>query len=189
MEADWEFDLGADSPVIDACWPGLVDLRARPADAAELAEAAQFPPLADALERLNAEGSPVWTSKCDYFPALRSDEFDAGELDAAAKDALHAMACYIDLHPRGDEQWPAPSMAEAACGPICERMRAVPLRCCRVDLVIRRTYIVPDQDSLGVTSYLTACGHSAAAAAATLAAALDAFAYTVIAMPAPSKPH
>jgi len=35
MEADWEFEVGPDTaglaaPVIDACWPGFVDLRHNP---------------------------------------------------------------------------------------------------------------------------------------------------------------
>jgi hypothetical protein len=27
LEADWEFEVGGDAPVIDALWPGFVDLR------------------------------------------------------------------------------------------------------------------------------------------------------------------
>jgi hypothetical protein len=30
MEADWEFEVGGDAPVIDALWPGFVDLRLSP---------------------------------------------------------------------------------------------------------------------------------------------------------------
>jgi hypothetical protein len=50
------------------------------------------------------------------------------------------------------------------------------LRCCRADLVIRRAFIAPDLDRLGVTMYLTACGASAAEAGRVLDAALAAFA-------------
>ena len=35
MEADWEFEVGGDAPVIDACWPGFVDLRRIPGAARE----------------------------------------------------------------------------------------------------------------------------------------------------------
>ncbi len=30
MEADWEFEVGGDAPVIEAHWPGFVDLRQNP---------------------------------------------------------------------------------------------------------------------------------------------------------------
>ena len=55
MEADWEVEIGGDAPVIDAQWPGLVDLRANPERVCEIAEASAFPPLADLLLALNSE--------------------------------------------------------------------------------------------------------------------------------------
>jgi hypothetical protein len=55
-------------------------------------------------------------------------------------------------------------------------LSAVPLRCCRVDLVIRRAFIVPEEMNLGITAYLTACGRSDAEAAVALQAALEVFA-------------
>ena len=45
MEADWEVEIGGDAPVIEAQWPGLVDLRANPERICEIAEASAFPPL------------------------------------------------------------------------------------------------------------------------------------------------
>jgi hypothetical protein len=63
-----------------------------------------------------------------------------------------------------------PALAEALA-----RLNAVPLRCCRADLVIRRAFIPPDLMELGVTAYLTSCGESPAAAAKTLEAALATF--------------
>jgi hypothetical protein len=53
MEADWEFEVGPDAaglaaPVIDALWPGFVDLRRAPELAWHLPEAAQLPALAEA---------------------------------------------------------------------------------------------------------------------------------------------
>jgi hypothetical protein len=52
----------------------------------------------------------------------------------------------------------------------------MPLRCCRVDLVIRRAFVTPQLTGLGVTAYLTACGASSAEAESTLEAALARFA-------------
>jgi hypothetical protein len=39
MEADWEFEVGGDAPVIEAPWPGFVDLRLHPERAWQLSEA------------------------------------------------------------------------------------------------------------------------------------------------------
>ena len=42
-----------------------------------------------------------------------------------------------------------PAMAEPACKRLCSLLRAVPLRCCRVDLVIRRAFIAAGAHGLG----------------------------------------
>jgi hypothetical protein len=172
MEADWEFEVGGDAPVIEACWAGFVDLRSHPERAGNLPEAAQFPALAKALARLNAADSPVWTSKCDLWPHLEADEFDSDELDAPPGCTAYAMGCFIDLLPKSNQQWALPAKA---CKRICGLLHAVPLGCCRADLVIRRAFITPELMDLGVTAYLTACGESSAAAAKTLEAALATF--------------
>jgi hypothetical protein len=179
MEADWEFEIGVDAPVIDTCWPGLIDLRQHPERICELAEAVQSPPLAEALIKLNSSASPVGTSKCDLWPILDPAEFDADEMDAAQQAALQAVACYIDLLFHGEAQWSAPDQAEAACKRLVAQLRAIPLRGCRVDLVIRRALLAPGQESLGATAYLTACGPSLSQAEAVLGTALAAFADSV----------
>ncbi len=176
MEADWEFEVGGDAPAIEAHWPGFVDLRRSPERAGQLPEATRFPALAQALAKLNAPGSPVWSSKCDFWPQLDSDAFDPDELDAPSEGAIHAMGCYIDLMPRSDGQWSIPAMVADFCKSICGLLRAVPLRCCRLDLVIRRAFITPERMDLGITAYLTACGGSEDEAAVALQAALAVFA-------------
>jgi hypothetical protein len=176
MEADWEFVVGGDAPVIDACWPGFVDLRHAPERAWELAEAAQLAALAATLAKLNAPASPVWTAKCDYWPRLEVGEFDPDELDAPTGCADVALGCYIDLLLSGGQQWALPEQAEGWCKRICVLLRAMPLHCCRVDLVIRRAFVTPQLTGLGVTAYLTACGASSAEAESTLDAALARFA-------------
>jgi hypothetical protein len=174
MEADWEVELGGEAPVIEALWPGFVDLRLHPEQAWQLTEAAQLPTLAEALAKLNAAPSPVWTSKCDLWPVLDSGAFDPDELDAPHGSGAHAIGCYIDILPTSGPQWGQP--AEAVCKHLCGLLRAFPLRCCRVDLVIRRAFIAAGPMNLGITAYLTACGSSPAAAEQTLGAALGAFA-------------
>lgn len=172
MEADWEVEIGGQAPVIQAHWAGFIDLSLAPERARQLPEAAQLAALADTLVRLNAPSSAVWTSKCDVW---HPDTFDPDELDAPAGKRNCAIACYLDLLPRGDQQWPDPLDAIAACKTLCASLRAVPLQCCRADLIIRRASIVPSRLDLGVTAYFTACGSTSADAAAALASALAAF--------------
>jgi hypothetical protein len=176
MEADWEFEVGGDAPVIDAYWTGLIDLRSAPERACELPETAQLPALAAALTKLNAAASPVWTSKCDVWPHLEAGEFDPDEMDAPPGSAAHAMGCYIDLLPGRGLKWISPDLAAAECKRVCGFLCAVPLRCCRADLIIRRAFITPERMELGITAYLTSCGESSAESARTLQAALAVFA-------------
>jgi hypothetical protein len=196
MEADWEFEVGGEAPVIDAAWTGFVDLRLEPERADELAETAEFPALAGVLAKLNGPGSALWTSKCDVWQVHDRAQWDADELDASTGCATHAMACYIDLLPRSDRQWRLKDKVADACSGFCDRMHAVPLRCCRADLVIRRAIIEAHQDAaqrmdsdgrdLGITGYFMGCGSSAAQAGVALKGALDAFAGVILAAPAPA---
>ena len=178
MEADWELELGPDAaglaaPVIDAAWAGFVDLRSEPERAWELPEAALLPSLAETLIKLNAIDSPVWTSKCDFWPSLEAGEFDPDEMDAPPGCAAHAMGCYIDLLPKNDMQWELPEKVAEACRQICGFLHDLALGCCRADFVIRRVFIASNSDCLGVTAYLTSCGDSPAGAAKTLQTALE----------------
>jgi hypothetical protein len=190
MEADWEFEVGGEAPVIDAAWDGFVDLRQEPERAIELAETAELPALAGVLARLNGSGSTVWTSKCDVWHVDDRAQWDADELAASPDCATHAMACYIDLIPRSDRQWLLKEMVADACRGLCDRMHAAPLRCCRADLVIRRAIvadqIAADRLDLGITAYLMGCGASAAQAAVALDGALDALAGAILEAPAPA---
>ena len=186
MEADWEIEIGPGAPLIDANWPGFVDLRFDPRlpsgtllqRARNLAEAADLPALAETLVRLNSQHSPVWTSKCDVW-LVDADEIDPYELDASPQEAQSAWACYIDLLPRSDQLWITPEMAAASCKALCARLHAIPLsacRACRIDLIVRLAVIAPDLQDHGVTAYLTACAATAAAAKQRLAQTLAAFA-------------
>jgi hypothetical protein len=176
MEADWEVEAGGEAPLIDALWPGFVDLRLHPERAWQLPEVAELPTLAEALATLNGAASLVWTSKCDVWPVLEPDEFDPDELDAPPGFAAQATGCYIDLLSKSDRSWPALALAASWCKGVCAGLRAVPLRCCRVDFVVRRALISPERMNFGITAYLTACGPSEAEANRTLQAALAAFA-------------
>src|SRR5271163_4517059 len=143
MQADWEFEAGGDAPVIDAHWEGFVDLRAAPERVRELPEISELAELGATLLRLNSVSSPVWTAKCDFWPALESIEFDADELDAPPECSTHGAGCYIDILPMADGAWSRPQLAEAACRQVCGLLSELPLRCCRVDLIVRHALVVP----------------------------------------------
>ena len=177
MEADWEVEIGGQAPVIQAHWTGFIDLRLAPQRARQLPEAAQLPALADTLLRLNSSSSPVWTSKCDVW---HPDTFDPDELDATPGERNCAIACYIDLLPRGDQPWPDPMHAVAACKTLCACLRVVDLRRCRADLIVRQASIAPGKLDLGVTAYFTACGSTQGEATPTLASALRIFVDAVL---------
>jgi hypothetical protein len=154
MEADWEFEIGGNAPVIEAYWNGFIDLRAHPERIAELSECQELPGLADALVRLNAANSPVWTSKTDVFTP---EQIDKDEMDASAIEADHAIACYIDILQRTEQPWHNPAKAEQACSKLCAIFRQKQLGCCRIDIVVRRA-VAADTNALGATVYLVACG-------------------------------
>jgi hypothetical protein len=171
MEADWEFEVGGDAPVIEAYWSGFVDLRSEPERVSELIECCELPALADALIRLNGADSPVWTSKTDVFTP---DHIDPDEMSATPKEAVHSVACYIDLLLR-NPIWDSAAAAERDCKTLCANLRSTTLRCCRADIVVR-TALVADKNGLGATVYLTACGPTLLDANVRLGEALAAFA-------------
>lgn len=175
MEADWEFEIGGDAPLIDAAWPGLVDLRLNPGRVDEIAEVAQLSGLRDSLLRLNKSDSPVWTAKCDVWQPV---EFDPDELNAKPEEAMQCLACYLDLLPR-NRQWPQPESVKLSCETWRATLHNIPLTSCRVDLVVRRAWLAPGHPDFGVTAYCTACGSDLARARAVLNAALSALAGAV----------
>ena len=179
MEADWEFEVGGDAPVIEAWWPGFVDLHLNPEQVFQLVEAVELPSLGPALLEVNDGASPVWTSKCGVWTRNDPEYFDPDELDAPEGGTIHAHGCWIDLLPKTGQQWPGPAMAEAACRQWCACLRSLPLRSCRADLIVRRAFFLPDRMGLGITAYLTACGVTAIEAQAVLQQALTPFAHVL----------
>jgi hypothetical protein len=172
MEADWEIEIGGDSPVIEPDWPGLVDLRIAPAHVHQLPELHLLPALREFLVRLNAPSSPVWTSKCDVWAVAK---VDPDELDAPADASRYAVACYIDLLSRDPGSWTTLENATDWCNGLCTSLHAVRLPCCRLDLVVRQAVTKVGPKSIGITAYLTACGASCIDAESRLGTALEVF--------------
>lgn len=184
MEADWEIELGNDAPIIDAHWAGWIDLTASPDRAEQLEEAAQLPALASALILLNAPSSPVWTAKCDLW---MQNEIDPDELNADPKNALQALACYIDLLPRDSHTWITPDLATDWCRSVCSQLQRISLQNCRADLVLRAALLHGEDSALGITAYLTACGRTERDARGALESALQALAEVLASPPPPAE--
>jgi hypothetical protein len=179
MEADWEFEIAPDAPVIDAAWPGLIDLRRAPHRISDIPEAAHSPAIAAALLRLNSPESPVWTSKCDLW---QPESLDPDEFDSPPGESTAALACYIDLLPANQHLWSTLDLIAAFCLDLCTHLRAQPVRQCRLDLVARTAFVAPGESTLGITAYLAACAATPPAASQNLSATLAAFSDSVLAL-------
>jgi hypothetical protein len=176
LEADWEFEVGGSAPVIEAWWPGLVDLRRSPASVVDIPEAVELPRLGDALIRLNAASSPVWTSKCGLWTNNGAEQFDADEFDAPPGGTAHTHGCYVDLLSRDEGLWSSAVGIESTCKLWCAGLRGLALRSCRADLIVRRAFTPPERMHLAVTAYLTGSGSTAGEAMEAVEAALVPFA-------------
>jgi hypothetical protein len=176
MLMDWEIEIGSaassgvstEAPIIDAAWPGFVDLRKEPTRAAEFDECRAWPELIAPLIALNSTVSLLWTSKCD---AWIIDNFAAEDRDeyAASDEDTHAVACYIDLL-----DWPDHNAAIELCRKLKVQLAAIDLTSSRVDLVVRRALLAGNREGLGITAYTAGCGPTQAQARAQLASALTA---------------
>ena len=177
VEADWEIELGGHAPIIDVRWSGFVDLRRSPEKVCDLAEVLQLPALAPALVRLNSPESLLYTAKCDVWQVA---EIDPLEFDAPQETPAQAMVIYVDLVPCAPQLWSHHDRAIAWCRALCTCLRNAPLRCSRVDLVIRRARRTPElEDKIGITAYLAACGPTVEAARAQLESLLAIFADSI----------
>ena len=162
MDIDWEVEIGGGAPVIEADWPGFVDLCRDPNLIHKIDEAAAFPPLAPLLLALNAADSPLWTAKCDLWEPEPS-----------------ALAIYIDIFPRQGRVFPQWQQAEAFCREYIARLTSVTLTNSgdesAVTLVVRQA-IVGSLEGFAVTAYLSAKSNTTADAATALAAITTDFA-------------
>ena len=180
MEADWEVEIGPGSPIIDALWQGFVDLRRFPGRIGDLEEARHCSALAEALLRLNCDDvSEFWTSKCDVWGLdAGTEQCDPDEMDADPADCVAGVACYIDLLPQDGAAFAELDRTERWVRAQVGRLRQMAARRCRADLVIRRAF-VGEQEGLGVTAYLSACGATAVGADEALSCALAALANAI----------
>jgi hypothetical protein len=183
MDIDWEVEIGGDAPVIEAQWPGLIDLRMHPERINEISELNSMPPLRDLLLALNSEKSPVWTSKCDVWEPY-----------------ANAGACYIDILPREPQLFTDWKELQRFCQELVRRLAPkaeyVPLRspdvsCAfipaddgaegtNISLVIRKA-VNNGEEGFGVTAYFAAEDSQAGSAKSALGVLMGTFLEAVMA--------
>jgi hypothetical protein len=170
MDIDWEVEIGGGAPVIEALWPGFIDLRTHPERIGEIAETSAFAPLADLLISLNSPQSPIWTSKCDVW------EPEPG-----------GAACYVDLIPRHGSVFADWRCVERLCRALVKQMTTrnardesdaagtdATIADAPVSLVIRQA-IAGQAEGYGITAYFSAGAESLPDAATVVANAMVAF--------------
>jgi len=172
MEADWSVELGATDPVITVPWAAcgedepkcrFVDLRLYPHLVAEIEEARERTALRAGLVLLNGVTSQLWTAKCDVWtrgPEGGDDPFDPYEMDAEPGETAFGAGSYIDLLPRDLEMSQCFDGQERWLRTVTERLRGVPARAARVELVLRRA-VVDGVPGYGMTWFVEGCGETA----------------------------
>ncbi len=172
MEADWEIEIGGDAPAMAPSWEGFIDLRRNPDQIDQITEIEFFAPLRPFLMSLNSDSSPVWTAKCDLWTP---EQFDPYEFEADPESTHSAFACYVDLFSRRELDWITPDRIITWCGLFCTKLRELPLKSSRIDLIIRRAVFGPDQTGFGITAYLCALGSDDSQAKEALGKAMVVF--------------
>jgi hypothetical protein len=184
MEADWSVELGATDPVITVPWAAcgedepkcrFVDLRLYPHLVAEIEEAQGRTALRSALVLLNGVTSQLWTAKCDVWnrgPEGGDDPFDPYEMDAEPGETAFGAGSYIDLLPRDLEMSQCFDGQERWLRTVTERLRGVPARAARVELVLRRA-VVDGVPGYGMTWFVEGCGETAQRAEQAWGGAFD----------------
>jgi hypothetical protein len=167
MEADWTVAVSAEEPRIVVPWAAsendprtcrFIDLRLRP-DLVDTIAEARSESLRAALLRLNDGASHLWTAKCDAWTSSEN-AFDPYEMDAEPEETFFGVGSYIDLLPCDAAVRSSFSQQERWMRVVTERLRSIPARAVRSELVLRAAE-VEGATGFGMTWFLEACGETA----------------------------
>jgi hypothetical protein len=183
MHVEWSVECSGEDAVLVVPWkdPGsaaaFVDLRAKPYDLDSVAEAAEHPPLMQALRALNATRSPVFTAKCDAWP-LDAEELAQlrGELDLSAAETPAGFASYIDLVWRSRSIFTSFHQHERLLRRLARLAGPLDRPAVALDCVLRPALVdlAGPQEGFAVSLYVKALGPDTHAAWQEWADALDA---------------
>jgi hypothetical protein len=137
-------------------------LRLYPNLVAEIEEAQRNVALRSALLLLNGVTSHLWTAKCDVWnssPEDGDDPFDPYEMDAEPGETAFGAGSYIDLLPRDLEMSQRFDGQERWLRTVTERLRGIPARAARVELVLRRA-VVDGVPGYGMSWFVEGCGET-----------------------------
>ena len=192
MLADWSAECGPDDPVLVVPWSDpanpdnrFIDLRENPYDLDHLPEAAEHPPLLQALRSLNAQRSPVFTAKCDAWPVALNRDSDNSyaqneltylhlSLHHTTEETPVAFASYIDLLSRDRTTFASRHRHEQLLDRLTRRAASLDHPYAMLELVLRPALIdltVP-QEGFAFSLYIKALGHDPQSAEEKWAAAL-----------------
>ena len=182
MLAEWSIECGADDPVLVVPWTapggsGFVDLRENPYDIDHIAEAEQHPAMLDALRALNATRSPVFTAKCDAWPADADELTDLHtELEVAAAEWPHGFVSYIDVLWRERSFFASIHQQEQLLHRLVRYAESIEVDHARLECVLRPAIVdlIGPQQGFAITLYVKALGHEEKAAYDQWAKALEA---------------
>lgn len=165
MQADFSVELGAEDPALEMPWrsdDGSVryfNLKLHPDLLLSIPEATAHPELSAFLARINADGFPLETAKCDVW---FSRELSAEEETFGASCKF---ACYVDLLFSDDRRFPLQAHKELA-EDLCALLKRAPEMAAAVELVVRHCYYHADSNQeeshIGfcITAYVTGYGDS-----------------------------
>jgi hypothetical protein len=164
MQADYSVELGRDAAALEVPWISedgaarYYDLKQHPDLVLQIPEAIQSPELSAFLTRINAQGFPLETVKCDaWFSREIAPEEEI--FNAAGK-----YVSYVDLIFAGDAQRLSFENHEALAKNLCALLKRAPEMAASVELVIRRCYFHPEEtpaeshDGFCITAYVSGFG-------------------------------
>jgi hypothetical protein len=162
----------------------FIDLRENPYDLDHLPEAANYPPLLQALRSLNATRSPVFTAKCDAWHVATTDPEDnyaQNELHYLQLNLNHlpeetpaAFASYIDILWRDRPTFVSRHRHEQLLDRLTRRAEALDHPYSMLELVLRHSLVDLSgaHEGFAVSLYIKALGHDPQSAEENWAAAL-----------------
>lgn len=170
MQADYSVELGREDPALELPWQSedgasrYYDLKRHPDLVLEIPEAARSPELSAFLSRINAPEFPLQSAKCDawYSQEISAEEEIFGE---AGK-----FVSYVDLIFAGEGPRLSLERHETLAKNLCALLKRAPEMSAAVELVVRRCYYHPDDDSaesssgFSITAYVSGFGHDEAEA-------------------------